>query len=48
MLFEICPLTMRTQCILLVRDTVVILSVRPTPNEGEDYCSVSSTVLVAD
>jgi len=29
-LFKICPLTMRTETILLVRDTVLILSLRPT------------------
>ena len=30
MLFNICPLAMRTQTILLVRDTVVMLDLRPT------------------
>ena len=29
-LFKICPLTMRTQTILLVRDTILILNLRPT------------------
>ena len=34
MLFKICPLTMRTQNILLVRDTVVALDLRPTDGDG--------------
>jgi len=34
-LFNICPLTMRTQAVLLVRDTVVILALRPA--DGQYY-----------
>jgi len=32
-LFEICPLTMRTQGILLVRDAIVLLGIRATDSE---------------
>ena len=39
-LFEICPLTMRTQGILLVRDTTLLLGILPT--DGESYASTSS------
>ena len=38
-LFEICPLTMRTKGILLVRDTVLLLSILPA--DGECYASSS-------
>ena len=33
MLFEICPLTTRTQGILLVRDVIVLLGTIPTDGE---------------
>ena len=39
MLFEICPLTMRTQGILLVRDTILLLDVLPV--DGERFASTS-------
>lgn len=45
MLFKICPLTMRTKAILLVRDAVVILTLRPT--EGE-HRSIHSTMLAVN
>ena len=46
MLFKICPLTMRTQSILLVRDTVVILNIRPT--ESKDHFARSNVPLSID
>ena len=33
MLFEVCPLTMRTQCILLVRDVILLLGILPADSE---------------
>jgi hypothetical protein len=39
-LFKICPLTMRTQGILLVRDAILLLGILPT--DGERYASTSS------
>jgi hypothetical protein len=38
-LFEICPLTMRTEGILLVKDTILLLGVIPA--DGERYASTS-------
>lgn len=44
MLFKICPLTMRTQAILLVRDTVVVLGLRPTEGENRFIHSAAPAV----
>ena len=41
-LFEICPLTMRTQGILLVRDVILLLKVLPVDGERYTPTSVSS------
>ena len=38
-LFEICPLTMRTKGILLVRDTILLLGIISA--DGERYASTS-------
>jgi len=43
-LFEICPLMMRTQGILLVRDTILLLAALPT--DGESYTSTFSVCSV--
>jgi len=40
-LFDICPLTMRTHGILLVRDAILLLGI--LPDDGDRYVSVFST-----
>jgi len=47
-LFQICPLAMRTKGILLVRDTVVILTISPTGEAQLDFWRRSCADLVAD
>ncbi|KAF9646810.1 hypothetical protein BDM02DRAFT_2889392 [Thelephora ganbajun] len=47
-LFRICPLAMRTQSILLVRDTVVVLSLRPTEEVQLEFWRRSCDHLVTD
>lgn len=46
MLFEICPLTMRTQNILLVRDTVVTLNLRPTDGRHRFHLLLPHPLIV--
>jgi len=45
-LFKICPLTMRTQTILLVRDTVFVLGLRPTEGGYRHRLLLSHRTLI--
>jgi len=47
-LFKICPLTMRTQTILLVRDTVVVLGLCPTDGVYRFRLFPRTLILIRD
>lgn len=48
LLFKICPLSMRTRSILLVRDTVVLLGIRPADINQLQFWAAACDHLVTD